>query len=823
MRAIQRGSGLLLLLIFCTVPRLVLAQGPSGSERSSDVPPIITDVRFSGNEFFSDDALALHVRTRANRRFLNLPGFTWWRWIYQLGESGKLGEGLSRALVSGGEAPAFLDSTLIAADVERLRLFYRQEGFRSAEVKARFDTHSGGSRVRVTYQIAPGEPTYIREVRYEGIDELNAVQRQQLVRHSLLRPPRANTGENLVFRPRDQRYSEPTLSEERRRVLAFLRDQGYAAVSRDSIRAIVFPERPDSFDVTFRIDPGLRYRFGDVHFSVSGPEEGIPVKTETFTVAGDTAGSAGIATVRIDDESKLDSDLLRRSLRFRPGDYYDQSRLLATKRRLEGTGVFSFTDIVPLAPDTTDTTGVAPLLPHQISLRTRRRHQVRLETFLQQQNSAGVSFDELGTGVGITYQNLNFLGGGETFQIGLTGSVGADLGGGRSAFGRSSSPFSSAQAEITTSLTYPYLIAPFGSLDRLLDLYDARTRLSFSLLTARRDQLRLIIRGRGAARARFELQHTPTVASLVDLLDLTLSNPDTLTGFKEVFLDDVLAVVRDSVQIRQIKEDYTQPQVNSALRYTLRSSNVNPLRRDRGYSYEASFEVGGNLLYLLDKFAFTPGTLEGTLPGLPFFRGDRRDNELIYRQYVRLLTDLRRYHRLARGRTLAWHFAVGAAQPIGNSTTIPFDRRFYAGGASSIRGWALRSLGPGSLGNYQGGEIKLESGAELRARLIGSLFAAEWSGVLFADAGNVWLRPRSYANGFGEQSDAGQFKFDRFYKEIAVGSGIGVRIAWEYLIARLDLAWKVYDPTYVQDYPNKGLFPYGFSRPVLHFGIGHAF
>lgn len=821
----QRGSGLFLLFILCTVPRIVWAQSLSGNERPSDTPPIITEVRFSGNEFFSDEDLALHVRTRANRRFLNIPGVTWWRWIYQLGESGKLGEGLSRALLASGEAPAYLDSTLIAADVERLRLFYRQEGFRDAKIEARIDTHSGGSRARVTYQIEPGKPTFIREVRYEGVDALNAVQRQLLVRNSLLRPPppRLITGEALAFRPRDQRYSEPTLSEERRRILAFLRDQGYAAVSRDSIRAIVFPEQSDSFDVTFRINPGPRHRFGDVHFSVAGPEEDVPAQQETFVVSGSKADTTGIITVQIEDEGKLDSGLLMRSLRFRPGDFYDQSRLLATKRRLEGTGVFSFTDIVPLSPDTTDTTFAEPLLPHQISLRTRRRHQVRLETFLQQQTSAGASYDEFGTGAGISYQNLNFLGGGEVFQIGLTGSVGADLGGRSAASGVSSSPFSSAQAEITTSLTYPYLIAPFGSLDRLLDLYDARTRLSFSLLTARRDQLRLIIRGRGAARARFELQHTPTVASLVDLFDVTLSNPDTLPGFRENFLDDILSVVRDSVQIRQIHEDYTQPQVNSALRYTLRSSNVNPLRRDRGYSYEASFEVGGNLLYLLDRFAFTPGTLEGTLPGLPFFRGNRANNELIYRQYVRLLADLRRYHRPARGRTIAWHIAAGAAQPIGNSTTIPFDRRFYAGGASSIRGWALRSLGPGPLGNYQGGEIKLETGAELRSRLVGNLFAAEWSGVFFADAGNVWLRPRTYENGAGEQSDAGQFKLDRFYKEIAVGSGIGVRIAWEYLIARIDLAWKVYDPTFVPENPDKGLFPYGLSQPVLHFGIGHTF
>ncbi|HET6568873.1 MAG TPA: BamA/TamA family outer membrane protein, partial [Rhodothermales bacterium] len=278
-----------------------------------------------------------------------------------------------------------------------------------------------------------------------------------------------------------------------------------------------------------------------------------------------------------------------------------------------------------------------------------------------------------------------------------------------------------------------------------------------------------------------------------------------------------------------------QPQVNSALRYTIRATNVNPLQHDRGYSFENSFEVGGNLLYLLDRFAFTPGAVEGSLPGLPFFRGGRRDNRLTYKQYFRYVTDLRRYYPVARGRVLAWRFTGGFAQTFADSSLIPFDRRFYAGGGTSVRGWPLRSLGPGSTGNYFGGDILLEGSAELRARLIRNMFAADWSGALFTDAGNVWLGPHSTGD-----PDA-HFRFNRFYKQIAVGSGIGLRIAWEYIVMRFDLAWKVYDPTYhvvldpvthtavidpatgepIQE--ARGFLPDGLDKPVLHFGIGHSF
>ena len=98
-------------------------------------PLIVRRVAFEGNQEFSDHVLSLRVRTRANRRLLGLPGFTWWRWVYRVGERETFGRSISRALRASGEPPAYLDSSLVAADVERLTLFYVQEGFRQATVR----------------------------------------------------------------------------------------------------------------------------------------------------------------------------------------------------------------------------------------------------------------------------------------------------------------------------------------------------------------------------------------------------------------------------------------------------------------------------------------------------------------------------------------------------------------------------------------------------------------------------------------------------------------------------------------------------------------
>lgn len=730
---------------------------------------------------------------------------------------------LGDALMSVGEAPAYLDEALLTADVERLRALYHQEGFRSAAVRAEVDTVASGRRAHVTFHLDAGPATYLRRVRFEGAEMLSRQQRHDLARASLLRSRRAEWVDSLHFIAENRRFSEPMMLEERRRILSFLRDRGFASVTRDSVRAVVYPARPDSFDVTFTIAPGERYRFGDIRYVVVGPEPGAKPRSDTLGYPRD-GSVGGTVTVRIEGEERLRPRLLYESLQFRPGDWYDQSRLLATKRRLEGSGVFLFTDVIARFDQVEDGVEEAPRLPHRIDLRTRRRHQVRFETFMLQRSGLIGAENEIGTGAGVAYENANLFGGGESFRIRLSGSVAADV---------DSTFFTSAQTEVTTSLTLPYFIRPFGWIDRRLRLYDARTRFSFNLLTARRDNLNLIIRGRGSALFRLEAQHTATVSSWVDLLDFSISNPDTLSGFRAAFLDRVIGddgeggPVLDPVQRAQILEDYTQPQINNALRYTFRSVRVNPLVRDRGYSYELAAELGGNLPYMLDRFVFSPDSVETSLPGLPFFGGDR-ESRLAYRRYARLLGDLRQYRPLGRGTVVAGKVIVGISQPIGQSSVVPFDRRFYAGGGSSVRGWGLRLLGPGAarfgatgadeLTNILGGDIKIEGSLELRQTLLRNLLAADWLSTLFVDAGNVWFGPRN--PGFGANLPAatdGRFRVPGFVTELGVGTGVGLRLAWDYLIIRLDVAYKLHDPA------RAGLMPDGLREPVIHFGIGHSY
>jgi len=848
------GGAMMVLMTVLIEGGVRPVQASTKSERArpaaDTTAPIVRSVDLRGNRRFSDGTLKKNLRTRPNRRILGIPGFTWWRWVYRLGSADWMWDRLGSALRSGGEPPAYLDSTTVEADVERLQLFYQQRGFRDAAISYKVQSRQplGSDRVRVVFNVEPGPATYLRRVRYAGLDSLRTAQKRRLAEGAVFEASSISLVDTVSISVQNQRYREPMLLEERRRLLSFLQNEGYAGVSRDSIRAVVYRVAPDSFDVTLQIRTGPRYRFGDVHFEATG-SEAAPPRRDTLEVPVDTTGGdRPQVTVRIEDNDHLEPGILRRSLQFTPGEYYDQSAVQDTKRRLEDTGVFTFTNLSPQFDKVgrVDTTG-APSLPLRIKGRTRQRHRVEAETFALQRESVvgaetSLRLNEFGVGLSGVYKNINALGGGETFRLRASGSV---------ATGLDSMLVSSNQFEGSASLTLPYLIRPFRPLDRTFDLTNARTRISLTGLTALRSDLGLRIRSRVNARLRLEMDHTPFRSSLIDVMDLSVSNPDTLDQFSRKFLDRVFGPgggdLQDPVQRQQILEDYTQPQLNTALRYTFRSATANPLRRQSGHIYEVSGEVGNTLPLLFDRFVFAPDTLNYSLPSL-FGEAGGLTGRLLYRPYLRASMDLRRYVLLDQGTTLGVKLFAGMTHPTARPTVVPFDRRFFSGGANSVRGWRLRELGPGEglpfdttvsvqgrPSNILGGDIKLESSVEFRTALVQNFLAARWVGATFLDAGNVWFGPRnrgfgsedSDPNGEGQpertvrQSDTqeGRFRGLESLLDVGVGGGAGLRLEWQYLIVRLDLAYRLHDPSPRND----DVFSDDFSGPLLHFGIGQAF
>jgi outer membrane protein assembly factor BamA len=190
-----------------------------------------------------------------------------------------------------------------------------------------------------------------------------------------------------------------------------------------------------------------------------------------------------------------------------------------------------------------------------------------------------------------------------------------------------------------------------------------------------------------------------------------------------------------------------------------------------------------------------------------------------YAQYVRADIDFRYYNILSPNSKLVYRVLFGIGYPYGNSDVLPFEKGFFAGGANGMRGWGIRSLGPGSyhkpdvlISNIDRiGDLRFELNFEYRFPLYKRL-----KGALFVDAGNVWqIKDNTYFLG-------GRFAFGEFWKEIALDAGLGFRLDFSFFVFRIDAAWRLRDP----DKPLSERWvidEIGFKKIVWNFGIGYPF
>lgn len=226
------------------------------------------------------------------------------------------------------------------------------------------------------------------------------------------------------------------------------------------------------------------------------------------------------------------------------------------------------------------------------------------------------------------------------------------------------------------------------------------------------------------------------------------------------------------------------------------------------YTVRASVETAGAFLYAMSKL----------------FQQKREDDAykifgIQYAQYLKGEIDYTINHRFSPRNSISFHAGGGIAFPYGNSSMVPFEKRFYAGGANGVRGWSVRTLGPGSYDSRnsvtdfinQCGDISLVLNLEYRNKLF-------WvfEGAVFVDAGNIWTI-RDYPNQPG-----GVFRFNSFYKEIALAYGVGLRMDFNYFLLRLDMGVKAHNPARGQDrWP---LLDPSWNRDVsFHFSVGYPF
>ena len=400
-------------------------------------------------------------------------------------------------------------------------------------------------------------------------------------------------------------------------------------------------------------------------------------------------------------------------------------------------------------------------------------------------NTAG----DLGAAVSVTYQNRNLFHGSELLSVQLRGAFEAITG----LEGYQNEDY--MEYGVESKISFPRFVAPFLSNDFKRDV-SATSELSFSYNMQNRPEFHRRVLS-ASWRYRWAKPYDRWTYSL-NAIDLNyIYMPWISSTFKHEYLDSESN--RNAI-LRYNYEDLFIMRIGGGLTY---NNGVT--------AFKANAEVGGNLLRLASTLMKFKENSNGqyTLFNIAFA------------QYVKGDFDITRVFRFDQNNSLVFHAGLGMAYPYGNSRVLPFEKRYFSGGANSVRGWSVRGLGPGKFKGHEGaidfinqtGDMRIDLNLEYRTHLFW-----KFNGAFFIDSGNIWTL-REY-----EVQPGGQFKLDEFYKQMAVAYGLGVRLNFDYFILRFDMGMKAVNPAYED---SKGHYPFihpDFGRDfAFHFAVGMPF
>lgn len=779
------------------LPLLAIAQNNGQQNQNTageEEDQVVRIVRFTGNNNVSNTALQTLVRTRNNREFLGIPRFTPWYYIYQV--------------FGVGEAPALLDREVVGNDINRIEVYYENLGYFDVSVDTTVVEYRD-NRYEVSFIIDEGPGSSIRDVSYTGLpgfDDENILNR--FYNQSIFAGDQLNDS-TFTF---DEPYRAQQLREEQTRIIDFLKNHGYASAQRDSVRALVKedPENPQQLDVLFAIRPGGLYKFGNVYINLNGPDEQNQFDDST-TVEGPPYTNSGFTiSMKKEDSAQSKFSVLTEQIQFTPGNTFNQSAYLQSINSFQNLGNMII-DRFGLSEESSLPDYSVKEIPVYFDLQTLPKHSLRMEFF-------GMRRYGFGTGAGANYSNNNLFGRSENFSLGMNAnfefvpSNTLNEIAPRDSLGRRNSTGAEIfqSYEVRAEYSVPRLNFPFGFMTDYDFVESARTR--YSLSYSQSNQLYFDINSDIRFNLRYEFRHSSRLTSLLDLIELDIVDTTPSSQFRQNLIDEF---GEGSFELLRIQQDF-DPQFSSIVRYTLRNQNTDLIKRDYGYFSEYSIALAGNIPHTIDRYIVTPGTVEGSLPS-PF---GISTNALSYSRFVKLTADYRRYIPLSPTTVFALRGFAGITHPYGGSETIPLNRRFFAGGSNDIRGWNPFRLGPGGIRPEEvtipGGEIKLALFKEFRHVILRNVLGANWLVAWHTDAGNVWYGPQ---NTFKNEENVellndGRFFLDSFYKQIAVGSGLGIRFDWEYIIARFDLTFRIHDL-------EEGWLEN--RTAYFSFGIGHSF
>lgn len=752
-----------LLLVGCSVSKFV----PEGKYLLDEVHISSDNKEIKSSEMYS------YVRQKPNSKWFSLVKLP----MYIYCSSGKDStKWINKILRKMGDAPRIYDARV--AEETRMQILgaVQNKGYLGAQVS--LEEKIKKNKLDTYYRISSGKPYIISSIDYNVED---------YVIRDLLMNDSIHSGLKV-----GERFDVNQLEEERNKITQFLLNRGYYRFNKDYITF-----QADTVNGTYRIDLTMNIGLNNMpNSSETSLHRQYSIRNVNYLMDVDFSPNNGVnldtmsyggINILYDKKLFLRPGVIDSRNRIVPGKLYSNRDVMSTYSSLSRLGILKYSNIRFVEHLEND----SAYLDAFVSLSKNKNKMLSFQ--VEGTNSAG----DLGAAASVTYTHRNLFKGSETFTIKVRGAYEAVTG----LEGYANNNYTEYGVE--SSLDFPEFMFPFLTSD-FKKRVNAKSEVSIKYNWQIRPEFERTL---ASAAWSYRWNSGRRANHRLDVLDINyIYMPYRSNTFIEYlnYMDEVNPLLRYSYEdLFIVRLGYT---------YTYNSAGVTTQQTAKKSSYSIRFNIeeSGNLIYGFSKLIHKKPS-----DGESFRMGN-----ISFAQYVKTDFDFAKNIMIDDRNSLVFHIATGVAIPYGNSKSLPFEKLYFSGGANSVRGWSVRSLGPGRYHGNSGsldyvnhtGDIKLDLNVEYRTHLFWKL-----NGAAFIDAGNVWTLKSRYTD------DTGQFAFNRFYKEIAVSYGLGVRFDLDFLILRFDGGMKAINPME----SGADRFPVirpDFSRDfAFHFAVGYPF
>lgn len=724
------------------------------------------------------EELEAYIKQRPNRKILEL--FRFHLGIYNMANSGKERKWKKKIGSVVGEEPVIYDEYLTQKSIKQLGIYMNRKGFYNAIVKDSIKFKN--KKATVFYQIKANTPYRIRNIEYSFDDE--SIKPIILIDslNSLLRPGKA--------------MDVDILQDERIRITSLMKNSGFFSFSKEFIYyKIDSALNSNQADITIGFKKDIKTNeYGDVKetnhnvykikniliYTDFDPKEALRLKDEYYANT-DTLKFNGM-NFFCNSFLRIRPKIISESIYINPGDKYNQKDVDQTYKSLLSLGQYKLVNIKFSELEDNQLNCIIQLSPF-----TMQSYTAEIEGSSASGNS--------GVAGNILYQHKSLFKGGEIFDLKFKGALEAQSATDSSAVDegviQENLAFNTIELGAEGKIYFPKFLLPIRSIE-FVKKYRPKTSLSALYNYQRRpDYTRDLVNmtfGYSWQSAKYYKHFVNPLE--INFVSITENSADFLSAIQDPFL----------------KASYTDHMI-SATSYSVVYNNQNAKGKDNFYFIRWNIESAGNILTTANNILQSQKT-DGSYTML--------DSK--FAQYLKSDIDFRYYNPISKSTNIVYRFFGGVAYPYGNSEVMPFEKKYFAGGANSIRGWQVRTIGPGSYADnnvpIQLGDIKLEGNIEYRFKMFWLV-----EGALFVDMGNVW------AINTKDTREGAVFEFDNFYKEFAIGTGFGTRFDFSFFVFRLDFGMKLREPEYEKGYrwlPKN--HAYDIKKDfTVNLGIGYPF